>query len=83
MFPSPPPSACKDQISVLEEEFLPLEVKQTIQDAYEVSAPVLLANIAFFKLLFTAVPTVVTKGLNHLVFVPHLLANDDFPWICH
>jgi hypothetical protein len=25
----------------------------------------------------------VTKGLNHLVFVPHLLANDDFPWICH
>jgi hypothetical protein len=78
------PQIDDDQKAMLEEEFTMQEVKQAIQEANEVSAPGPSGQtIAFFKLLFLAIPAVMTAALNQLVFVPHLQEAEDFRWIRH
>jgi hypothetical protein len=73
------PQIDDDQKDMLEEEFTPTEVKQAIQEANEVSTPGPSGQtIAFFKLLFLAIPTVMMAALNQLVFVPHLQEADDY-----
>ncbi len=67
---------------MLEEELSQQEVKAAIQEANKVSAPGPSGQTtAFFKLLFLAMPTVMTDALNQLVFVPYLLADEDVRWI--
>jgi hypothetical protein len=78
------PQIDDDQKAMLEEEFTPQEVKQAIQEANEISAPGPSGQtIVFFKLLYLAIPTVMTAALNQLVFVPHLQEADDYRWIRH
>jgi hypothetical protein len=67
---------------MLEEEFPQQEFKAAIQEAKEVSAPGLSGQtIAFFKLLLLAMPIFMTDALNQLVFLPHLLADENVRWI--
>ncbi len=59
-------------------------MKQAIQEANEVSVPGPSGQtIAFFKLLFLAIPNIMTTALNQLVFVPRLQEADDYRWIRH
>ncbi len=63
---------------MLEEEFPQQEFKAAIQEVKEVSAPGLSGQtIAFFKLLLLAMPIFMTDALNQLVFLPHLLADEN------
>jgi hypothetical protein len=78
------PQIDEDQKAMLEEEFTLQEVMQAIQEANEVSAPGPSGQtIAFFKLLFLAIPHIMTTALNQLVFVPRLQEADDYWWIRH
>jgi hypothetical protein len=62
-----------DQKQALEEEFTKHEVKPAIQEANEVSVPGHSGQtVAFFKLLFLAIPIFMTTALDQPIFVPHL-----------
>jgi hypothetical protein len=53
-----------------------------VKKANEVSAPGPSGQtIAFFKLLLLAIPNVMTKALNQLVFVLRLLEAEDFRYV--
>jgi hypothetical protein len=78
------PQIDEDQCAMLEEEFTTEEIKMAISEANEVSAPGPSGQtITFFKLLFMAIPNIMTSALNQLVFVPGLLNDQDFRWIRH
>ncbi len=78
------PQIDEDQCAMLEEEFTTEEIKMAISKANEVSAPGPSGQtITFFKLLFMAIPNIMTSALNQLVFVPGLLNDQDFRWIRH
>jgi hypothetical protein len=78
------PQIDEDQCAMLEEEFTTEEIRMAISEANEVSAPGPSGQtITFFKLLFMAIPNIMTSALNQLVFVPGLLNNQDFRWIHH
>ena len=78
------PQITDEHKDMLEEEFSMAEIKQAIQEANEVSAPGPSGQtIAFFKLLFLAVPHLLTSALNQLVFVPCLLESEELRWIRH
>jgi hypothetical protein len=78
------PQIDEDQCAMLEEEFTTEEIKTAISEANEVSAPGPSGQtITFLKLLFMAIPNIMTSALNQLVFVPGLLNDQDFHWIRH
>ncbi len=78
------PQIDEDQCAMLEEEFTTEEIRNAISEANEVSAPGPSGQtITFFKLLFMAIPNIMTSALNQLVFVPGLLNDQDFRWIRH
>jgi hypothetical protein len=78
------PQIDEDQCAMLEEEFTTEEIRLAISEANEVSAPGPSGQtITFFKLLFMAIPNIMTSALNQLVFVPGLLNDQDFRWIRH
>jgi hypothetical protein len=75
------PQIDEDQCAMLEEEFTTEEIKMAISEANEVSAPGPSGQtITFFKLLFMAIPNIMTSALNQLVFVTGLLNDQDFRW---
>jgi hypothetical protein len=78
------PQIDDDQKEALEEEFTIDEVKQAISEAHEVSAPGPSGHtIAFYKLLFCAMPRTMTRALNQLVFLPRLSEDKPLRWIQH
>jgi len=65
------PQITEEQKESLEEEFTQEEVLEAIKEANEVSAPGPSGqNIAFYKLLFTDIPHIMTQAINQMVFVP-------------
>ena len=51
------------------------KVYEAIKEANEISAPGHSGkNIAFYKLLFTDIPHIMTQAINQMVFVPQLCA---------
>ena len=76
------PQITEEHKEMLEEEFSQEEVYEAIKEANEVSAPGPSGqNIAFYKLLFTDIPHIMTQAINQMVFVPQLCAMPQFQWI--
>jgi hypothetical protein len=76
------PQIGEDQKDALEEEFTVEEVKRAISEAHEISVPGPSGHtIAFYKLLFLAMPKTMTRALNQLVFLPCLSEDTSLQWI--
>ena len=76
------PQLTEEQKDDLSKEFSIEEIHEAIQEACEVSAPGPSGQtIAFYKLIFSQAPALMTEALNQLVFQPELCQEEEFRWI--
>ncbi len=72
----------EDECAHMDEEFTKEEVKKAISSAKAGTAPGPTGqSIALFKYIFCEIPSIFTKSLNELAFVPGLFAPTPFSWL--
>ena len=76
------PQISQEESEHLEAPFSPEEVYDAIKAAHENSASGPSGqSIAFYKLLFLEIPSLLTAAINQFTFVPHLAEQPRFHWI--